>query len=206
MRRIGHRGAMGHATPNTLASFEKAIALGCDELETDVWLTDDGRLLISHDPPALDATLVLDRVLDLCRGRIVVNLELKAEQSEGRARQTGAAVARHLAARGDPDVYLSSFWWAALAAAQDAAPAVRRAFVLSDSPDREALLRSAAALGLSAVHPERAYATPELVTAAHAASLKVNVWTVNDEWEIATLRGWGVDGVISDYPERVPKG
>src|SRR5688572_24225222 len=51
MRRIGHRGAMGHAPENTIDSFKKALELGCDEVETDVWLTQDGRLLISHDRP-----------------------------------------------------------------------------------------------------------------------------------------------------------
>ena len=34
---------MGHAPENTTEAFEKAIALGCDELETDVWLMDPAR-------------------------------------------------------------------------------------------------------------------------------------------------------------------
>ena len=68
---------MGHAPENTLESFEKAIALGCDEIETDLWLAGDGRLVISHDPPRSAATLLsLDEVLDLCRGRVGVNVEL----------------------------------------------------------------------------------------------------------------------------------
>ncbi|MGI8878166.1 MAG: glycerophosphodiester phosphodiesterase, partial [Candidatus Limnocylindria bacterium] len=46
-RRIGHRGARGHVAENTLASFERAIELGCDEIETDVWLIDRG-LIVSH--------------------------------------------------------------------------------------------------------------------------------------------------------------
>src|SRR5438552_16506620 len=95
MRRIGHRGAMGHAPENTIASFEKAIALGCDEVETDVWLASDGRLLISHDPPGDGTTLTLDAVLDLCRGRVGVNVELKAESDESNA----TAVVRAYTAR-----------------------------------------------------------------------------------------------------------
>ena len=50
MRRIGHRGAKGHVAENTIASFQKAFELGCDEVETDVWLTPEGRLVISQDP------------------------------------------------------------------------------------------------------------------------------------------------------------
>src|SRR6266511_1739621 len=168
MRRIGHRGAMGHAAENTITSFKKALDLLCDEVETDVWLTQDGRMLVSHDRPTAKTTLSLDEVLDFCRGRMAVNVELKCEKDETRARDTGASVAKRLAARGSSDTYVSSFWWWAL-------------------------------------HPNRAYVTPDLVRAAHAASLKVNAWTVNEPKEITTFRNWSVDGIMSDYPERVPK-
>jgi len=206
MRRIGHRGAMGHAPENTIASFEKAIALGCDEVETDVWLTADGRLVISHDPPGDGAILTLDAALDVCRGRVGVNLELKADRDEQQAAEVGRRVARRLAERAEPDAYVSSFWWSALAAARDVAPDARRAFVFSDSPDRDALIASAVSAGLWALHPNRAYVTRELVGAAHAAGLRVNVWTVNDQDEIAACAALGVDGVMSNWPERIPKG
>jgi len=205
MRRIGHRGAMGHAPENTIASLQKALDLACDEVETDVWLTQDGRLLVSHDRPTAKTQLSLDEVLDFCRGRLGVNVEVKCEKDEARARETGAAVATRLASRGRADVYLSSFWWSALEAARTAAPNVRRAFVYSDSPDRAALLASAKAQGLWALHPERMYVTQELIKAAHAASLRVNAWTVNDAKEITTFRNWSVDGIMSDFPERIPK-
>ncbi|MEO8632895.1 MAG: glycerophosphodiester phosphodiesterase, partial [Chloroflexota bacterium] len=173
MRRIGHRGAMGHAPENTIASFKKALELACDEVEIDVWITQDGRLLVTHDRPTAKTTLSLDEVLDFCRGRMGVNVELKCEKDEARAREIGMAVAARLAARGQADVYISSFWWAALEGARAAAPAVRRSFLFSDSPDRAALLASARALELWALHPERTYVTQELIRAAHAASLKV---------------------------------
>lgn len=207
MRRIGHRGAMGHAPENTVESFEQAIALGCDEIETDVWLEPDGGLAISHDRPSPDvAHLTLDEVLDRCRGRIGVNVELKCELDEDLARRTGAAVAARIAARDQPDAYVSSFWWSALAGARAAAPGVRRAFIFSDSPDPVALITSASALGLWALHPNRAYVTPELVAAAHAAALRVQAWTVNDPAEIAAFAALGVDGIMSNWPERIPKG
>ena len=114
MRRIGHRGAMGHAPENTPASFEKAIALGCDEVETDVWIAEDGRLLIAHDRPTAATKLTLDEILDLCRGRVGVNVELKCDGDEARAGETGRRVAARLAERADPDAYVSSFWRRAL--------------------------------------------------------------------------------------------
>ena len=207
MRRIGHRGAKGHAPENTIAAFQKAIDLGCDEIETDVWLLGGSdALVISHDRPAASGDLLtLDETLDFCRGRIAVNVELKSAITEGQARSTGMRVAQRLAERGEPDAYVSSFWWSALEAARSAAPDVRRAFIYGASPDQTALFAGARELGLWALHPQLPYVTPDLVRRAHAASLAVNVWTVNDPRDIARLAEWGVDGIMSDYPERVPR-
>ena len=74
-----------------------------------------------------------------------------------------------------------------------------------DAPERSALFSSARALGLWALHPNRAYLTEELVRDAHREGLRVNVWTVDDEAQIRLFAGWGVDGIMSDYPERIPK-
>ena len=209
MRRIGHRGAKGHAPDNTIESFKKALDLGCDEVETDVWLMPDGAFVISHDRPSPSAGLPsLDEVLDFCRGRMGVNVEIKwdgAEGSEAGARESGANVAAHLAQRGDASVYISSFWWAALDAARRSAPGVRRAFLFSASPPRAALLVEAKSSGLWALHPNRAYVTDELVRDAHAAKLIVQAWTVNDPAEITRFAKMGVDGIMSDFPERIPK-
>ncbi|TMC69435.1 MAG: glycerophosphodiester phosphodiesterase [Chloroflexi bacterium] len=205
MRRIGHRGAKGHAPENTIESFAKALELGCDEVETDVWLAGDGRLLISHDRPGSDVKLTLQDVLDYCRGHMGVNVELKSVQSEKSAHDTGASVGRVLVDRRDPDVYVSSFWWSALEGTRNTAPSVRRAFLFADSPERGAFMESARGMRLWAIHPNRAYVTPDLVHAAHSAGLKVQAWTVNEPDEMARFAEWGIDGIMSDYPERVPK-
>lgn len=198
---------MGHAPGNTVASFEKALELGCDEIETDVWLADDGRLLIAHDRPDLEASYPdLDDVLELCRGRAAVNVELKDEGDEQHARLAGAAVAARIIAHPETEAYVSSFWWGALASCREAAPTVRRAFVYFGSPDRTALIASARSLELWAIHPNYAYVTTELVEAAHAASLQVNAWTADQPAQIQRLIRVGVDGIMSSWPERVPKG
>jgi glycerophosphoryl diester phosphodiesterase len=44
--------------------------------------------------------------------------------------------------------------------------------------------------------------TPELLSEAHKAGLKVIPWTVNDPDMIATFAALGVNGIITDYPER----
>jgi glycerophosphoryl diester phosphodiesterase len=206
MRRIGHRGAKAHAPENTIASFDTAIALGCDEIETDVWLMEDGKLVIGHDGPvSSDGRLTLDDMLDHCKGKIGVNVEMKCAWSDAQAHQTGVRVAQRLGERGDDAVYVSSFWYEALAGAREAAPQVRRAFVYGAAPAMVALLAQARALELWGLHPERYYVTPARVSETHTAGLVLNVWTVNDPLEIARLASWGVDGIMSDYPERVPR-
>ena len=45
----GHRGDKYNFYENTLASFERAIASGCDMVETDVRVTKDGVLVLMHD-------------------------------------------------------------------------------------------------------------------------------------------------------------
>ncbi|UJF31925.1 glycerophosphodiester phosphodiesterase [Paenibacillus hexagrammi] len=47
---IGHRGAAGEAPENTLASFELALKQGADGIELDVHLTQDGQIVVCHDP------------------------------------------------------------------------------------------------------------------------------------------------------------
>lgn len=203
-RRIGHRGARGHVAENTLASFERAIELGCDEIETDVWLTDRG-LVVSHDPPPRSASLTLEDALDACAGRVTLNVEVKALRDEANAFRAGARVAATIEERG-ADAYVSSFWWPALAGAREHGAAVRCAYICASYAEIDVLVTRARAAGLWALHPNQSYVTPELVAAAHAAGLRVNAWTANDPADIAALVAAGVDGICSDFPERVPKG
>ena len=203
-RRIGHRGARGHVAENTLPSFERAIELGCDEIETDVWLTERG-LIVSHDPPERSASLTLEDALDACVGRVALNVEVKALRDEANAYGAGARVASLIAERG-ADAYVSSFWWPALDGAREQAAAVRRAYISASYAEVEVLVARARAAGLWALHLSLRYVTLELVTAAHAAGLQVNAWTANDPADIAALMAAGVDGICSDFPERVPKG
>ncbi len=46
----GHRGARGHAPENTLAAFDRALDIGVTTLELDIGVTQDGMVVIGHDP------------------------------------------------------------------------------------------------------------------------------------------------------------
>lgn len=46
---FAHRGASAHARENTLEAFRLALRLGANGLETDAWLSADGRVVLDHD-------------------------------------------------------------------------------------------------------------------------------------------------------------
>lgn len=62
---IGHRGASGHKTENTLASFELASQLGAEMWELDTQLTRDGVVVVSHDDHLLRVFGVDKRISQL---------------------------------------------------------------------------------------------------------------------------------------------
>ncbi len=51
--------------------------------------------------------------------------------------------------------------------------------------------------------PDFTLVTPELVAGVHDAGMLLLPWTVNEESDIRKMIGLGVDGLISDYPDRV---
>jgi len=53
VRLYAHRGAAAELPENTLPSFERALEVGADALETDVHQTRDGVIVASHDPDGL---------------------------------------------------------------------------------------------------------------------------------------------------------
>lgn len=52
---VAHRGAMSEKPENTILAFQKAIDMGADIIEIDLWTSSDGHLFIIHDP-TLDRT------------------------------------------------------------------------------------------------------------------------------------------------------
>lgn len=69
--------------------------------------------------------------------------------------------------------------------------------------EKAMLIPAARAMRASAINPEHTMVTPELVDKAHAAGLKVNVWTVNEHADIKRMAEMGVDSIMSDHPDRV---
>jgi glycerophosphoryl diester phosphodiesterase len=47
--------------------------------------------------------------------------------------------------------------------------------------------------------------TPRLLREVHARNLAVHVWTVDDEADMRRLLAWGVDGIVTDRPDRLAR-
>lgn len=153
--------------------------------------------------PTLEETLAL-----VWRRGGVLNLELKAD-SDADAIALAEAVAQPLAALPAddplrPSLVISSFNLPAVARMRELLPWARRAALYGGRAwTRVTMLEAARRLDAHAIHPHPRILTEDTVRAAHDAGLQVNVWTANRISTIRQLIDWGVDGLFSDYPERV---
>lgn len=68
---------------------------------------------------------------------------------------------------------------------------------------REAIIMAAVSAQADIISPYKLYASADFIHAAHAQNLAVIPWTVNEKEEMAELFRRGVDGIISDYPDRL---
>ena len=75
---------------------------------------------------------------------------------------------------------------------------------LYDSDSRE-LPRLIKTLGGEAWHPKRKDINKDMIKISHVEGLPVNVWTVNEKYEMLRMIEYGVDGIITDYPLRLKK-
>ncbi len=286
----GHRGARGLAPENTLTGFAVALRIGVSTLETDLALTRDDVLVLSHDPrlngaltrgedgrwlgaagpalrslrfdelqrfdvgridpasryaaqwpgqvatdgeriPTLDALFRLV-AQDPTRGtRVRFNLETKIAPDSGEDVAAPAHFARTVVdavrAAGMADrVTIQSFDWRTLLEVRRIAPAIPTACLTMQTdrndtvrpgPDGASpwhaglrladhggslprLVRAAGCTTWSMYWPNL---TPELAAEARSLGLKLVPWTVNEPAQMHRLIGLGVDGLITDYPDRL---
>ncbi|MFI5042358.1 MAG: glycerophosphodiester phosphodiesterase, partial [Acidimicrobiales bacterium] len=219
---LAHRGAHAPESPgireNTLDAFRAAADRGADGVEFDVRRAADGVLVVHHDaavpggPPIASVRSAdlprwlptLEEALDACAGLALVNVEIKNSPFEAGfddRHGIAAAVAERLAlGRRASELVVSSFNLATLDAVRVVAPEVATAWLTMPASDQRAAVATAAAAGHRAVNPPDPAVRADLVVAAHAAGLRLGVWTVNDADRMAVLAEWGVDVLISDRP------
>jgi glycerophosphoryl diester phosphodiesterase len=227
--RIGHRGACGHAPENTLASMRKALEFGVDGFEFDIQLSKDGIPVVIHDSTLERTTngkgLVSDHTLaelqqfDAGGGERIPSLrdvldfmdaqqattcrllvELKAENS---AEPVIAILREYVQQRGWSwsRFLLCSFNHHQMLRARELEPALDTAALLVCIPISLAQLATEA--NCTYINPPLDHVNDALLRDARARGLKVMLWTVNKPDAIARAKALGVDGIISDFPDRL---
>jgi len=219
--RIGHRGAAGHAPENTLAAIWKARSFRADFVEIDLRETSDGHLVLLHDE-TIDRTTnksgnvaemsleqvqrldagnwqripTLEEALDICGKAIGVILELKVE---GIGNEACAIVKRTGFTN---SLIYASFLMTELHRVRQADAGAQLMVLhhrhLPLDPVAEVVALDASHVGL-----HYSTLTPPLLQTYHNLGRQVFVYTVNDPKDIRRMREMGVDGIVSDYPDRI---
>lgn len=226
---MGHRGAAGLAPENSMAAVEQAIAAGADWVEIDVQESAEGEVIVTHDSDfmkvagiglkvweATQADLAsidigsrfdssfsdqrvpsLHDLLTVCHDRIGVIIELK---SYGHGVQLEQRVVEIVEANGGPgQVMVMSLDREVVRRIKALRPAWKVGLLLSvaigDKTGFEADF-----LAINARFVSR-----RLVRQAHRAGKQVFAWTVNDAVSMSRMVSRGVDGLITDRPDRARK-
>lgn len=223
---IGHRGAAGLAPENTFASFDAALSVGVDGIETDVRITRDGVLVLMHDPSLARTTDGRGRVAakdwgSLSRldagswfaprfsGGRIPRVEDFLDQYLGRVSlclevKTSAAAAplarlleeRGLGARQDLEVI--SFSWEVTREIRRRMPQLRVG-QLVPRVGRPTISRVARS-GADRLWAPTLSLPPTVVAQAHRAGLSVIAWSVLSRGHVPLMGKSGVDGVVLDDP------
>jgi glycerophosphoryl diester phosphodiesterase len=228
---IAHRGASGHTPENTLAAFERAVQLGAGFIETDLHLTRDAQFVAIHDATLerttngrgtvrdftlaelrrLDAGMwfdreymgqripTLDEVLEFARKNdVIFYLEVKYDAAWGMHHSLVAALQK---AENAARTIVISFDQTTLAALRRVDASVMMG-LLADEPGPD-YVKDALELGARQMCPQVSLITPDLVQRAHGADLQVATWTVNDAEAMRRVIAAGVDGIMTNFPDRL---
>jgi glycerophosphoryl diester phosphodiesterase len=217
--RIGHRGAPREFDENTLPSFLRAIERGAEGVELDVHTTSQGTVVVHHDPvvtdpagsPAPIAQLTdaevarcvlpmggrvptLAEVMDAIGDRATVYVEVKGEGVGEAAVVVALAHGRRYA--------FHSFDHAAILDLHAQWPRLAYGVLLgAGTPAPGSFVGRYPVRDL---WPHWSLVDKSLVEAAHRASTRVLVWTVNDAAVAARLTVLGVDGLCTDDVRLLP--
>lgn len=222
--KIGHRGAKGLLAENTLESVEVALQHGVDAIEIDVHRCKSGELVVIHDF-TLDRTTngsgevnkktlgelktllidgkykipLLTEVLDLIKKKCTINIELKGTNT---AAATCKIIQEHIQNKSwnYEDFIVSSFQKKELLEVYKIYQKIPIG-ILSKANVTEAI-EIGKQLNAKAIHPSIGIISRDNVKQTQEAGFKVNIWTVNDHDAIARMIDFGVNGIITDYPDR----
>jgi len=145
----------------------------------------------------------LKEVLELAKGKIPVNIEIK-DDSPGQYKITDLAdralqeVKKAGMAGG---VIFSSFYPSSLQRIKERDP--RMWVALLYHRDWQSLGEVTGGRAFSVVNLRHSFLTREKIRRIHQEGMKVNTYTVNSEEEMEKFIGWGIDGIITNHPDKL---
>jgi glycerophosphoryl diester phosphodiesterase len=220
---ISHAACGGHAPENTLAGIRKAIELGSEAIEIDVQASADGVPVLMHDLTvdrtttgsgaiaalslaelrALDVggepVPTLAEVLDLTMGKVLLVMEIK---QPGIEEQIARVVHEKQAL---DDVMAWSFYPPALEGMRVAEPRIPCALLVAGEsmPQWDKMRSLALRLGVQGVSVFTPGIDARIVEDCRRRGLALYTWTPDTETAIERAIRAGVDGVCSNFPDRV---
>ena len=221
----GHRGAMGHETENTLASIKKGMELKADMLEIDVFKIKTGEMVVFHDDDLdritnakgkiedysfddLRKVLVagkhqiptLQEVIETIDKKVVLNIELKGTNT---ATDTYRIIEEYKKKGwSNKDFFISSFRVEELQTMRSLSKEITIGLLAYKDPIAN-IIKTAKTLNAQAINPYYKTLTTENVAIMKANNFKIYPWTVNEPIDINNLQALKVNGIITDYPERI---
>jgi len=223
--KMGHRGAKGYEPENTLISFQKAIDLGADGIELDVHLSQDGAIMVIHDE-TIDRTTngkgfvnkfslqelksfriqkeqqipELSDVFDLVNQRCFINIELKGSAT---AKPVMDLISHYVSEKNwnYQQFLISSFDWKMLEEVRFLNPKILIGVLTGYSI--ELALAFAKKIKAFSIHPKYRLVSKENVVLMQESGFEVYPWTVNAVAAIQKIKSFDVNGIISDFPDRL---
>lgn len=225
MLKIGHRGAKGYAPENTLLSFQKAIEMGVDGIELDVHLSADGQIIVIHDA-TIDRTTngqgvvnslslrelkgfrieneheipTLIEVFNLVNKRCFINIELKGK---GTALPVLALIEKYVSKKNWQyhHFLISSFDWVSLLDIHLAKPTIPLG-VLTEY-DIDLAFAFAKHIQAQSIHSYFHLLSKEKTAKIREEGFRILAWTVNETEDIQKIKSFHINGIITDYPDRI---
>ena len=224
---IGHRGAKGYVAENTFESISKAIELGVDGIEIDVFKCLSGDLVLFHNKDLKDLTgesgqienltineleefLVLGKykiptlndVLRKIESPLFVNIELKGSDTARATSKIIADFSRRTSWTQD-NFIVSSFYWNELEKFRSIDDNTPVGVLVSKSVSINEAIEFGKKINAQAIHPNYQLLDEITVKKIKNNGFKTYTWTVNNRDDINFMKKIKVDGIISDYPDRI---
>ena len=225
--RIGHRGSKGYVAENTLESINHAILLGVDGIEIDVFKCLSGELVLSHENNLKRLTgksgqlekltlgelkkfLVVGKykihtltdVLQTIETPLFVNIELKGLNTAQATSKIITNLSKSTSWRLE-NFIISSFNWNELEQFRSIDKNTPVGVLLSNSMSINEAIEFGKKINAQAIHPNFKLLNEKTVKKIKNNGFKIYTWTVNSKDDINYMKKLKVDGIISDFPDKI---